>query len=130
MQKHIRSLLVNKQLFKLGFYAFSVFVLYGTLSPAKSLEPRFFTFLKFQGADKVIHLGMFFVLTVCFFLAYKVKFIKSILILSVYGVVIEILQEVFPNGRTFDFYDIIFNVFGAIIGYLFISNIYRRLILK
>lgn len=130
MQRHIRSLLDNRQLFKWGFYVFSAFVLYGTLSPAKNLEPRFFTFLKFEGADKVLHLGMFFILTVCFFLAYKVNFIKSMLILAVYGVVIEILQEVVPNGRTFDFYDIIFNVFGAIIGYLFISNIYRRLILK
>lgn len=122
--------MANKQLFKWGFYIFSAFVLYGTLVPAKNLEPRFFTFLKFEGADKVMHLGMFFVLTICFFLAYKVKFIKSMLILSIYGVLVEILQGVIPNGREFDFYDVIFNIFGAIIGYIFISNIYRTLILK
>lgn len=130
MLKRIKSLLANKQLFKWGFYVFSAFVLYGTLVPANNLDPRFFYFLKFEGADKVIHLGMFFLLTVFFFLAYKIKFIKSILILAVYGLLVEILQEVIPNGREFDFYDLIFNVFGAIIGYLFISNIYRTLILK
>ena len=46
------------------------------------------------------------------------KFGLLIVVLAIlYGIIIEVLQGVFANNRDADFYDVIANSFGAILGF-------------
>lgn len=79
-----------------------------------------------QHTDKIIHFSMYAVLT--FFVALCVnpknwldnKSWLIVVICSLYGIIIELLQEIMKLGRSFDFLDIIANslgVFFALTGY-------------
>lgn len=53
----------------------------------------------------------------------------ALVIASIYGVIMEVLQKYLTNARMFDVYDMIANTFGAIIAVLFVI-FYRKLKLK
>ena len=74
--------------------------------------------------DKLIHFVMFSGLSFLF-LSYwnkrkkivnrKIK-MTVIISFSIFGVLIEVVQEVFISGRYFDVWDIVANVIGVIVG--------------
>ncbi|HLW32992.1 MAG TPA: VanZ family protein [Aequorivita sp.] len=87
--------------------------------------------VNFSAADKVAHILIFFVLT-CLWLSYifrKTGRVTNrdilILLLSVlfYGIIIEIVQELFTDARTADFWDVMANMGGAIVGVLFFQRV-------
>lgn len=74
--------------------------------------------------DKAIHLIIYFIF-VLIWATYLFKFYKKInyvnlflALLFIYGIVIEILQERFIPTRSFDFWDIIANTLGILIGFV------------
>lgn len=87
--------------------------------------------VNFSAADKLAHISIFFVLT-CIWQVYLLR--KNgrlrrndilILLLSVlfYGIIIEIVQELCTVSRTADFFDVLANMGGAIVGVLFFQSV-------
>lgn len=118
---HIKkSLLKNKKLQKVVFYIYLGFVFLSTLSPVKKIEPSFLQSLLFDGADKIVHAGIFTVLAVLYYISYKPKFIRILLLVAIVGILIEIFQKLLPTGRSFEWLDWIFDLLGGVLGLLII----------
>src|SRR5688572_19969003 len=71
--------------------------------------------------DKWIHSLFFFVLLYLFYTPLRdqeSKWLKRITICGIfYGVLIEIIQQYFASGRSFDLIDIVFDAIGCIAAY-------------
>ncbi|MDR2148073.1 MAG: VanZ family protein [Tannerella sp.] len=87
---------------------------------------------EFRLMDKLAHFGIFFILSVLLSLlfnfqtrkSYFVIILLSMLIMAVYGGLIEILQDRFFN-RQGDFYDFIADMAGGFVGALFFPTFIR-----
>ena len=98
---------------------------YMLLKPGEENHEYWFMF---NGIDKIIHLSIFAFLG----FSYKAAFPKSsfsifIYIMLIYAFLTEILQEEMHLGRSMEFYDIIADTTGVLLGfYLFnkIKNLY------
>lgn len=67
--------------------------------------------------DKIAHTSAFLLLTILGFLSYiNVSPIKLIFFITLYGVLIEVLQEFMHFGRTFEFFDILADFTGSVLG--------------
>ena len=102
--------------------------MYLTLSPSKNLNSvdvaGFGRFLKFHNADKLVHACMFFGLAFLYqFLVSKKPLYNYILIPFVISFIIEILQEIMPFGRTFDWFDLLANLTGIILAIIVVQTI-------
>ena len=92
--------------------------------------------LELLSFDKLVHAGMFFVLTALLFLVAikynqtnKLFFIYTIVSIS-YGALLELMQAYCFNNRSADWKDIIANSFGCLVALLFLKkmkNFYRQL---
>ena len=86
--------------------------------------------------DKLIHVLIYFSLSFLWIsyynniAKYKIKK-KSIIIIILlcffYGIVIELIQEIFIPFRGLDLFDVFANMIGTILGTLFISNFNNRI---
>ena len=91
--------------------------------------------IKVDFADKIAHIGIHFI-NVCllYIVASKYRFnIRLVLLLAisvVYGIIIEVLQEVFTINRQLDVYDMLANTFGATIALIFITLKGKTLVKK
>ena len=74
-------------------------------------------------ASYFIHLIIFFILYFLFYLSYK-SILKILLPILIYSVLIEIFQ-IFTS-RGFQIYDIIFNITGILLSFLFISYFLKK----
>lgn len=98
----------------IGFSAFTAFLFF---YPFKSNNTPLFPY-----ADKVIHIGLFFILTTLWLLTRKTVKEKNILviILMAYAILVEFIQDWMGMGRSFDLYDIIADYVGIVLsGYSF-----------
>ena len=125
MMRLIRRLLESKTLFWLAvLYSGAITILF--LVPTGG-----FPKVNFSAADKVAHIFIFFLLTTLWlgYLFLKNGRLRSwdilILLLSVlfYGILIEIIQELFTNARTADGWDVVANMAGATVGVLFFHRV-------
>ncbi|MCO4322696.1 VanZ family protein [Aliidiomarina quisquiliarum] len=66
----------------------------------------------FQHADKVAHIGVFFVLALTLHLAFRPRVWAGMLLLLLYGVAIEIIQHYVP-GRGAELLDVVADMVGA-----------------
>lgn len=80
-------------------------------SPAKPAS------LSFQHADKVAHFGVFFVLAFTLHLAFRPKVWLGLLLLFMYGLLIEVAQSYVP-GRGAEALDLVADMLGAATCYL------------
>ena len=81
-----------------------------------------------KGGDKVVHVGMFLLLTWCFCYPFKASnfsyaerkswFIKIAISALVYGIIMEIVQKYFVPNRSFEMADILVDGIGALLGCL------------
>lgn len=72
----------------------------------------------FSGIDKIIHLSIFAILGFCFLAAFqKVKFLTFLQIMLCYAFLTEILQDEMHLGRGMEFFDVVADVLGCLIGY-------------
>lgn len=92
--------------------------------------------LKVQSADKVYHLIAYAALSFSITLHYRnhrkknisLKKLSGIFFLTIlFGIVIEVLQESLTTYRTFDYFDIVANTFGSLIGLMIISTLLQFL---
>ncbi len=118
MQKLI-SLILNSKLLLPFAILCTLLVCYLSLSDISSL-PK----LKVQYEDKLYHLVAYFLLNTVWLLAmipYSSRSLKHYILISLgiigFGIVIEVLQDIMTDYRTFDVYDIIANSSGVIISY-------------
>ena len=71
----------------------------------------------------IIHLVLFFILYLFFYFSFSNK-LKILLFCIIYSVVVEILQ-IF-SSRGFQIFDIIFNLMGVLISFLFLLYFYKN----
>ncbi len=89
-------------------------------------------FFGIENFDKIVHLGMFALLTFLFSLPFlklystksglKKASISIALLIIIYGILIEYAQKYWASDRAFDLIDIIFDSIGSIIGLLIINS--------
>jgi len=126
--------LSNKKKFlyiPLGLYWLLIFIL--TSIPGKSI-PKVL-----GGVDKIKHLGAYFVLAFLLSFALKMQngypkisknsIFFTLLITSLYGLLDEI-HQIFIPGRHFDWWDLLADIVGSVLGILLvkiiISSIYKK----
>lgn len=98
------------------YWAFLTFML---LKPG--VENKEYWFM-FSGIDKIIHLSIFAFLGFSLMLSFKnLKFPLFFIIILLYGFATEIAQNLMGLGRSFELYDILADMVGAIIGYYIYS---------
>lgn len=112
---------------------FSGFITIISLKESEGLTISFIPFL-----DKILHLVTYIILTVLWsnyfiHLLPNTKTVKVltivVLFLTVYGIVIEVLQSKLTSSRVYDINDIVANLLGIAIGVL-IFNYLKKLKLK
>lgn len=131
MLKHIANLLEDKSLYSAIILTFLIACLSLTSLQIKIPEVTFGYF------DKVAHIIFYTLLSFHWLLALslrKVYFLKTLLIITgilFYGIIIEVLQEIFTSSREADCYDVIANAIGVFLGFgMFEWWIHKRKLLK
>lgn len=130
MMPLIKSLLADKPLLLIAlFYTITITCLF--FVSGQDLPKT-----QIYEADKFIHLLIYFILINLWSLYFYVKngfrFENRwilILLFSVllYGIIIEISQELFTDSRSADILDVAANLLGAIFGIFFFKNIKQKL---
>ena len=87
--------------------------------------------------DKLVHLIMFFLLTVLFSYPFSKLPVKTVAIASVfkvafsvivYGIIMEFVQKYFTSSRAFDMIDILFDSLGSFLGLVAIRQyMYKKI---
>ncbi|WP_069999880.1 VanZ family protein [Cellulosilyticum sp. I15G10I2] len=94
--------------------ASTIFILIGILMPGGAVPHP-----GIPGLDKLVHFGMFAVLTFCFYFEYnryKKKlpdFIYALIGISAFGLLTEVLQ-LFADARSFEFRDLAADILGVV----------------
>ena len=97
--------------------AWTIFIIVASLVSFNSV-PK----VKVVGSDKVVHFLFYLVFVIFWSLAKKQSYFKInyslliVIIAIVFGIIIEILQGVLTKTRQADFYDVVANSLGAIVG--------------
>ncbi|MCC5450965.1 VanZ family protein [Rheinheimera sp. UJ51] len=71
------------------------------------------SFFKIENLDKVAHFGIFFVLSGLIWKGFRAVFWKILLLLAIYGALIEVIQENYTR-RTGDFWDWVADMAGVL----------------
>ena len=131
MMRLIKKLLEFKQLLSVCIvYSLLVTVLF--LYPFKEIASVNFIL----PVDKLIHVLIYFLLSFLWISYYnniakyqikKKSIIIIILLCFFYGIVIELIQEIFIPFRGLDLFDVFANMIGTILGTLFFSNFNNRI---
>ena len=119
--------MITKLLSTLSRFALPILILYVVLITVLSLItlnnlPKINT----GHDDKIFHALVYSVFVVLVFNYLQIKKVVgaiwiAMIVSFIYGTIIEILQEVLTTTRTFDFYDILANAIGVIIGFYIIQ---------
>ena len=119
-------LVLKKTAFWIAF-CWTLLIFYLCLKPA-TIEKNF----EFVNADKLIHFTMYFVFVLLWyrFLIYRKSFllqnkIMLVVVSIIVGICIEILQKYFTKSRHADFFDVLANSLGSIVGILFAIRYFR-----
>ena len=131
MQNLIGRLLESKQLFTICL-SYSVVVTIVFLVPAKQV-PSLFDF--YIPIDKLVHIFIFLVLSFLW-LAYidrvltntkPIVLFLALLVCLLYGIIIEVYQELFVRSRKAEALDVLADLFGASIGLFLFWNFKDRI---
>jgi len=86
---------------------------------------------KIKSSDKYLHTTAYFFLSMVWYFALRSKIKKTrfkvllILVLIVYGIILEGLQGGLTNYRTADFYDVLANSAGVLIATLVVNKLLK-----
>jgi VanZ family protein len=117
---NIKNLLVLKNTALFAAILWTFFIFFICLIKSSSIPS-----VQIKNIDKVVHLIMYFVFTIVWFLTLKTKYKNlrinillgiNFLISMFYGIAIELLQEFCTTSRRGDVTDVIANCLGAILG--------------
>lgn len=109
------------------FYAYVALVFYLTLLPQENFTKlskirQLEIFFEIDNLDKVVHCGMFGLMTILLFLTYKIFDLRLIVIPFLISFLIEILQGILTFlHRSFDFVDLMANLSGITIAYVLVT---------
>ncbi|MBO6212923.1 VanZ family protein [Algoriella sp.] len=112
---------------KIIFYAYVALVFYLTLLPQENFTKlstikQLEIFFEIDNLDKVVHCGMFGLMTILLFLTYKIFDLRLIVIPFLISFLIEILQGILTFlHRSFDFVDLMANLSGITIAYVLVT---------
>jgi len=129
MPKLIKKLLELKFLLLIGVF-YTIFITIAFLLPASDL-PK----IRFLN-DKIIHIVLYIVLSFIWLLFYFVfqknqinlKNIVIVLVVClIYGIIIELIQQLLIASRQADIVDVFANTLGALIGTLVFWNVKNRI---
>jgi VanZ family protein len=109
----ILKLAENKKISWLLAIAWTLLIIYGVTKPGKDL-PKLHLF---DQADKVVHFLFFFIWTIFVWMSGKLSLYKLIIIMflaTLFGFAIEWYQLHYVKGRSFDMWDGIADMIGAV----------------
>lgn len=107
------------------FRVFFVFLYIGCIVALSLLPPQDFPRLPmFPHIDKVVHFSMYFIFSVlsCWALKTETNYFRLLFIVFAtgsWGIFMEYIQLVMHIGRTFSWFDVLFNCIGVVSGILF-----------
>ena len=87
-------------------------------------------------SDKLIHSSAYFLLTLCWLVAFKnnYKYLKIntyiIILIFLYGILIEVLQTTVTVNRQFEINDILANMLGIGVGFTIFEILKQKKLLK
>ena len=111
---------------KIIYFAYVALVFYLTLLPQENFSKlseirQLEIFLEIDNLDKVVHFGMFGLMTILFFYSYKIFDLRLIIVPFSISFLIEILQGTLTFlHRSFDFVDLMANSSGITIAYIIV----------
>jgi len=111
---------------KIIYFAYVALVFYLTLLPQENFSKlseirQLEIFLEIDNLDKVVHFGMFGLMTILFFYSYKIFDLRLIIVPFSISFLIEILQGTLTFlHRSFDFVDLMANLSGITIAYIIV----------
>ena len=111
---------------KIIYFAYVALVFYLTLLPQENFSKlseirQLENFLEIDNLDKVVHFGMFGLMTILFFYSYKIFDLRLIIVPFSISFLIEILQGTLTFlHRSFDFVDLMANLSGITIAYIIV----------
>lgn len=109
------------------FFAYVGLVFYLTLLPQENFSKlstikELEIFLEIDNLDKIVHCGMFGLMTILLFITYKITTLRLMIIPFLISFLIEILQGVLTSlYRSFDFVDLMANLSGIALAYIAIT---------
>ena len=109
------------------FFAYVGLVFYLTLLPQENFSKlstikELEIFLEIDNLDKVVHCGMFGLMTILLFVSYKLTNLRLMIIPFLISFLVEILQGVLTSlHRSFDFVDLMANLSGIALAYIAIT---------
>ena len=112
---------------KIIFFAYVALVFYLTLLPQENFSKlstikELEIFLEIDNLDKIVHCGMFGMMTILLFVAYKITTLRLMIIPFLVSFLIEILQGILTSlHRSFDFVDLMANLSGIALAYIVIT---------
>ena len=115
-----------KQFFKIISFSYLIVLSIALLIPLDLFIITQFVEVEKQPSNNtsfIIHLVLFFILYLLFYFSFSNKY-KILLFCIIYSVVVEILQMF--TSRGFQIFDIIFNLIGVIISFLFLLYFYNN----
>jgi len=125
MRKIISRLLKEDKFFKYFAWVATILVIYLSIKPP-SPDSKSWNFLFFRG-DLILHFVCYFGLSIIYFLSFNKlqrAAIKSLILSSSLGIILELVQLIPFFQRFFDINDIIANFIGAATGILFIRFLF------
>jgi VanZ family protein len=125
MQKLIKNILKHK--YKWLAVGYTIWLTAVSLTPLEGIDLPSFSY-----ADKIVHFFLYFFLTVFWLLAYPQlwhKKFRFILIVILWGIAIEFIQEYFIPTRSGDVFDALANTLGGIAGMSLFHRIRKYLTL-
>ena len=117
---------------KIIYFAYVALVFYLTLLPQENFSKlseirQLEIFLEIDNLDKVVHFGMFGLMTILFFYSYKIFDLRLIIVPFSISFLIEILQGTLTFlHRSFDFVDLMANLSGITIAYIIVIYYLRH----
>ena len=115
-----------KQFFKIISFSYLIVLSIALLIPLDLFIITQFVEVEKQPSNNtsfIIHLVLFFILYLLFYFSFSNKY-KILLFCIIYSVVVEILQ-IFTS-RGFQIFDIIFNLIGVLVSFLFLLYFYKN----
>lgn len=126
-----RFMIINVKALKLlNPYIILLVVTLLSLIPSSTLPEK--ETINIPNLDKIIHFIMYLTLSFSILLNYFYKntkistltFVLIALFISIYGIIIEIIQEIFIYGRSGNIYDVLANISGCLLA-IFIFNLLK-----
>ena len=132
MIRHTKKLLGAKTLLYLGIL-YTLIITLVFVAPRPDL-PEIDFYISF---DKIVHFMIFILLTMIwsfyfFVRANKTLSLRNVILIAlvciIYGIVIEISQQMLEANRMSDMYDVLANSIGTLVGMLLFLNVKKRMI--